>query len=122
MYNEIASETITRAAFNAYYYRAKAVALMHKSFAEIYQALFRALGKHKAFLTTYRIKRGMSDTKKPGGYAKDALYLLGYFEIKRYLENGGRLAFLYLTQDPELGELLLKYNLLPVSEFYLPRL
>lgn len=122
VYNEIASGTITRSAFEAYYYRAKAVHMMKHDFRTIFHALSPHLGEHKAFLTTYRIKRGMSDTGKSGGYPKDALYLLGYYEVKKYIERGGRVNFLYLTQDPELGELLLKYNLLPVSSYYEPQL
>ncbi|MBI4137457.1 DUF1704 domain-containing protein [Candidatus Roizmanbacteria bacterium] len=122
VYNEIASGTITESAFLTYYLRAKAVAMREKSFAEMYEVLFPTMGAHKAFLTAYRVKRGMSDTGKPGGYPKDALYLLGYREVEQFINRGGRLEFLYLTQDPELGGLLLKYNLLPVQSFHLPKL
>ncbi|MBI4137455.1 DUF1704 domain-containing protein [Candidatus Roizmanbacteria bacterium] len=120
VYNEVTTGTITESAYCMYFYRLKAVSMMDKSFREIYTYLSRYLSKNKAFITAFRVKRGISDTSKPGGYPKDALYLIGYKKVSDYLLSGGNVDLLYKTQVPELGELLNKYNLLSSTPCQMP--
>lgn len=121
VYNEITAKKITRSAYETYYYRLKAVSMIHKSFREIYNYLSNHVSDEKAFMITYRVKRGMGDTARPGGYPKDASYLAGYKKVQEYLENGGNLEFLYISRVPAIGELLLENDLLEVSTIQLPK-
>jgi hypothetical protein len=95
--------------------------MLHKSFREIFDLLTNHVSKEKAFMITYRVKRGMGDTSQPGGYAKDASYLLGYKTVKNYIESGGDVEFLYLSRFPELGELLYDNELLQHDSILLPK-
>jgi hypothetical protein len=67
------------------------------SFRETYNVL-RKLGasEESAWKYTFRVKRGLSDTAKPGVFAKDAQYLLGVFGIERYLKEDGKLQNLFV--------------------------
>lgn len=40
-----------------------------------------------AFAITYRTKRNLSDTSKPGGFTKDYVYFKGYYKIKKYAKK-----------------------------------
>lgn len=121
VYNEVTTGTITKSAYTMYFHRLKAVGMMDKSFREIYTYLARHMSKNKAFITAFRVKRGLSDTSKPGGYPKDALYLLGYKKVSDYLLSGGKLDLLYRTQVPQLGELLDRYHLLSTTHCNMPQ-
>lgn len=59
------------------------------SFYEIYQRL-RAKGvlPKTAFSITYRAKRGLADTSRPGAFTRDYLYLKGVLEIEKYIDQG----------------------------------
>ena len=120
IFNEIYTGLLTKSAYEYYYYRLKAVELIDRSFREIFDELTYHIGDKKAFLITSRVKRGMGDTSRPGGYPKDAAYLLGFQEVHEYLKNGGPYELLYLSRVPDLGQLLLKYDLLPRYRFALP--
>ncbi len=67
------------------------------SFRDTYNVL-RKLGasEENAWKYTFRVKRGLGDTSKPGVFAKDAQYLLGVFEIEKYLQAGGKLHDLFV--------------------------
>ncbi|MBI4130568.1 DUF1704 domain-containing protein [Candidatus Roizmanbacteria bacterium] len=121
VYNEVITGTITKSAYENYILRLRAVEHINKSFREIYDIL-RSHGttSNKAFMNAYRVKRGLPDTAKPGGFPKDASYLLGYKEVYDFIKRGGRYESLYLSRVPDLGQLLLKYNLLKPRHFYLP--
>jgi len=56
-------------------------ALEH-SFYEVFVYLHRYLDADDAFSMTLRVKRGMTDTAKKGGYTKDQVYLDGYLMLK----------------------------------------
>ena len=121
VFNEIYTKTITRKAYNIYFYRLKAVAMLQKSFREIYDYLTNFLTPHQAFIITARVKRGMADTSQPGGFPKDAAYLLGYNRINEYVSHGGSLSSLYIIRQPEYGKLLAKYDLLTDANYVLPK-
>ncbi len=121
VYNEITQKKITRSAMNTYLQRLQAVSKLELSFREIYNYLLNFMTPQLAFVMTYRVKRGMTDTSLPGGYEKDAYYLMGYFAVKDYVDKGGHLKDLYTFAIPELGVLLKKYNLASDKEPLLPK-
>jgi len=121
VYNEITTRSITPEAYQTYYNRIHAVRLLHKSFREIFETLGKDLPLHKAFITTYRVKRGMGETKEPGGFPKDAAYLLGYHEIESLISDGFSKKLLYATKSPVLTTLLNKYGLIDTKNLITPK-
>jgi hypothetical protein len=57
------------------------------SFREVYDAVHGIYPRKSAFDVVYRVKRGLSDTSKPGCYYKDQVYLRGFFKTRRKLEK-----------------------------------
>ncbi|MDO8270157.1 MAG: DUF1704 domain-containing protein, partial [Candidatus Levybacteria bacterium] len=121
IYNEITTRKITPSAFEMYYCRIKAVRLLHKSFREIYQTLLENLNPQRAFVMTYRVKRGMADTSQPGGFPKDASYLLGFHEIENLINENYPQELLYATKSPVLSAILDKYNLINTQKTIIPK-
>lgn len=121
IYNEITTRKITPSAFEIYYLRIKAVRLLHKSFREIYETLSEVLNPQRAFVMTYRVKRGLSDTSAPGGFPKDACYLLGFHEIENLIAAKYPKKLLYATKSPTLSSLLLKYGFLDTKNIITPK-
>lgn len=121
IYNEISTRKITPSAFEMYYYRIKAVRLLHKSFREIYETLLENLNPQRAFVMTYRVKRGLTDTSLPGGFPKDASYLLGYHEIENLISKNYPQKLLYATKSPLLSTLLHRYNLIDLENVRTPK-
>ncbi|HSW88700.1 MAG TPA: tyrosine/phenylalanine carboxypeptidase domain-containing protein [Candidatus Saccharimonadales bacterium] len=121
VFNEVYTKTITHKAYATYFYRLKAVEMLNCSFREIYTYLTNFVTPHQSFIITARVKRGMTDTSKPGGFPKDASYLLGYDKINKYVSDGGDLPFLYIVRNPEYGKILAKYNLLTTADYVLPK-
>ncbi len=121
VYNEIHSGLITKGAFETYYYRLKAVEMLHKSFREIFDYLLRYVKPEKAYMITYRVKRGMGDTSLPGGYSKDASYALGYLTVDTYIKSGGCIEMLYISRVPLIGQLLIDEELLTPTSILLPK-
>lgn len=121
IYNEITTRKITPSAFEMYYFRIKAVRNLNKSFRELFELLSEDLTQSRAFVMTYRVKRGLSDTSKPGGFPKDASYLLGYHEIQNLINENYDERLLYATQSPILSTLLHKYNLIDPEKILTPK-
>lgn len=121
VYNEVLTKTITLSSYETYWLRLKAVTMLDKSFREIFNELAHEVNPDKAFLITYRVKRGMGDTSLSGGFPKDASYLYGFEKVYDYMQKGGNLRFLYSVRVPYVGELLKKYDMLYDKEFKLPK-
>lgn len=121
IYNEVITRKITPSAFETYLFRIKAVRLLNKSFRDIYEILREDLPQQKAFVMTYRVKRGLSDTSNPGGYPKDAAYLLGLHEIESLISEKFPKDLLYATKSPMLSNLLIKYNLIDTKKVITPK-
>jgi len=65
-----------------------AVKGQNSSFAQTYQMLNQYIqDPQKCWRVTYRQKRGLEDTSKPGGYAKDLVYLQGIIEVYGWLSK-----------------------------------
>jgi len=56
------------------------------TFRELYNCLLAVFPDYVAFDTTYRVKRGLSETAKPGIYTKDIVYFRGFRKVKKALE------------------------------------
>ena len=69
-------------------------ALKH-SFRECYEKLLSYFGSKEAYTIVMRVKRGLIDTSEKGCFAKDHVYLKGFFEVQEYLNKGGDLAVLF---------------------------
>lgn len=121
VYNEVMTKTITRGAYETYWLRLKAVTLLQHSFREIFDDIVDEVPPEKAFMITYRVKRGMGDTSAPGGFPKDASYLYGFEKINEYVKKGGKISELYLVRVPEIGKLLKKHGLIGEFEQTLPK-
>ncbi|MCK9368935.1 flavohemoglobin expression-modulating QEGLA motif protein [Candidatus Dojkabacteria bacterium] len=57
------------------------------SFRELHNILLGFVPKVNAFNIAYRVKRGLSDTSKPGIYSKDLLYFKGFKKVRRMIEE-----------------------------------
>ncbi len=57
------------------------------SFRQLYNVLLGFFPKYAAFDLTYRVKRGLADTAKPGIYTKDIVYFRGYRRVLKKLES-----------------------------------
>lgn len=121
VYNEITTRKITPSAFEIYFNRIKAVRLLDKSFREIYESLCEDLDPKRAFVMTYRVKRGMRDTAEPGGFPKDASYLLGYHEVENLVLENYPKKLLYATKSPILSSLLHKHGLIDLDTVLVPK-
>ena len=121
VYNEINTKTITKKSFDNYYFRLKAANNLHLGFRELFDLLIAdGLTVKHAFNITYRAKRGMADTSKPGGFPKDSAYLLGYKAVLDYLKHNPE-KNMYYAKNPNLTNLLLKYDLIGEKRLLTPK-
>jgi len=121
VYNEVMTGTLTKKSFQNYYYRLKSVKNYHLSFRKIYEMLLNdGLSEKHAFNIAYRVKRGMYDTSKPGGYPKDSAYLLGYKAVLEFLKDNPE-KIMYYAKNPHLTKLLMKYNLIKKDNILYPK-
>ncbi|MBR9680135.1 MAG: DUF1704 domain-containing protein, partial [Candidatus Altiarchaeota archaeon] len=64
---------------------------IRSSFREIFNQLIElGLGGQEAWEVTVRVKRGLRDTSKEGGFTKDHVYLSGFLDILEFLEKYGK--------------------------------
>lgn len=70
---------------------------LNGSFSDVYAKLIEiGIPRSQAFRSAVKAKRGLSDTSQPGAFTKDYIYYKGYFQVKKFIENGGELKDLYL--------------------------
>ena len=62
---------------------------LQTGFRQVFDELRKYFNENLAWKITLRAKRGLIDTSKPGAYTKDYLYLKGYYEVKKFLEEKG---------------------------------
>lgn len=63
----------------------------YMTFRELYNALLGSVHRLEAFNIAYRVKRGLSDTSKPGIFCKDVVYLRGFHRVRAKLEKDASL-------------------------------
>lgn len=96
-----------------------------QSFHDIYSAVNK-IAPEDALHITHRVKRGMVNTCKAGGFTKDKVYYLGWKEVSRFFGNNSKLdrKFLYcgpiglhhlsmIRESIKIGELVGDYKLPP---------
>ena len=120
VYNEVQTQKITPNIYQIYALRLQAVRSLNLSFREIYTELSSAITPPLAYKITYRVKRGTRNTSLPGGFPKDAFYLLGYLAVKDYVSTGNNLQNLYYARTPDMYYFATKYNLLTDKDIILP--
>lgn len=97
VYNEDRAGLLSNDILKNYAGRVVAVDLALKnSFSTVYTDLLEFFPKEDAWTLTLRVKRGISDTSKPGAFTKDHIYLSGYYMIKDFVRKGGNLKSLYV--------------------------
>jgi len=94
---EIALKMYPKNYFGAESFQAIKVALNH-SFSEAYHILRneRNFDEYRALNLVLKTKRGLSDTSKKGGIAKQAIYFRGARKIEDFVKDGGDLKELYI--------------------------
>ncbi len=83
----------------------KTAEVLETSFAEAseLESVLQFLKKRKLsdenlrilFRKIYRVKRGIGDTSKPGGFTKDLVYFSGLKKVEKFLKQGGDIHELY---------------------------
>lgn len=108
------------------FFAARAIAAdlaITKSFYEVFNTLHKKyhLSKHNAYIITKRVKRGLRDTSKPGGYIKDHVYFEGFYMIKKFMQNGGDIRPLFIGKI-SLSELpLVKDEIMNTEGIIIPK-
>jgi len=70
---------------------------LEMSFSEARQELMNlGIKPKRAAKLVLNAKRGMSNTKKPGGFSKGVIYYQGYLQIQNFIRGGGNLKDLYI--------------------------
>jgi uncharacterized protein (TIGR02421 family) len=96
VYNEERAGLLHNDLLKTYAGRVVAVDLaLQSSFSSVYTTLREYFSDEDAFRLTMRVKRGLKDTSKPGGFTKDYFYLEGYYRVKEFVKKGGSLDSLY---------------------------
>lgn len=90
-------------------------------FRAVFEKLKQYVSEDRAWKTAVKVKRGLSDTGKPGAFVKNALYWWGCQQVEDYLKQGGDYEDLFLGKY-ELSQLdLVKGIEGLVKPKYLPR-
>lgn len=97
--------------------RALGVALALKGdFFSVFSQLSQYLSCEPAYRITERVKRGLSDTSRRGGFSKDCYYISGREKIREYVKQGGDVRILFVGKiglgDIDLAEGLLNKGIL----------
>jgi alpha-L-glutamate ligase-like protein/uncharacterized protein (TIGR02421 family) len=67
------------------------------SFSKVFESLLQYnLPLERAFRSTVKVKRGLTDTSKKGCFTKDLKYFTGFLQIEEFIKNGGDLKDLYI--------------------------
>lgn len=70
---------------------------LNSTFAEVFKKLIALHIPHEqAFRSCVKAKRGFYDTSRHGTFTKDYIYYKGYYRIKEFVENGGKIEDLYM--------------------------
>ncbi len=94
---------------------------LQSSFREVFNLALRYVKeKEEAWSLALKVKRGTTNTSKPGGFTKNHIYLAGLRKIEEFIKKGGDLTDLYIGKI-NLEELLLIKKLKKISPpKYLP--
>ncbi|MBU1446242.1 flavohemoglobin expression-modulating QEGLA motif protein, partial [Patescibacteria group bacterium] len=95
---------------------------MKHSFVEIFEKMLDfKIPPERAWRTALKVKRGLEDTGKAGGFTKDFLYYKGYKQIESFVAQGGNIKDLYRGKF-NINDLELILNIENIKEpKYLPK-
>jgi len=65
-------------------------------FRDLYDRIAEVGGRSLAWGIAQRIKRGLAEPGRPGVYAKDVVYFVGYNRVRRWLDEGNPVGRLYV--------------------------
>lgn len=65
-------------------------------FRPLYELMCERVSPGLAWGICLRVKRGLSAPEQPGVYAKDSVYLAGRNKVRKWLDEGGDIAHLYV--------------------------
>jgi uncharacterized protein (TIGR02421 family) len=96
LYKEKVAGTLNAATLKGFAGRVVAIKIaLENGFRKTFEFLSKFYSKNQAWDLTIRVKRGLSDTSKPGAFTKDLIYLKGYVEVNDYLSKGKPLKLLH---------------------------
>jgi uncharacterized protein (TIGR02421 family) len=88
LYKEKKTGNLTSSLLKGYAGRVIAINIgLKHSFRNTFNFLRKYYGKEKSWTLTVRVKRGLINTSKAGGFTKDLIYLKGYLEILDFLKK-----------------------------------
>lgn len=64
--------------------------------ATFHKLIAQKISPEQAFKSTLKAKRGFYNTDQSGAFTKDLAYFKGYYQIKKFVENGGHIPELYI--------------------------
>ena len=67
---------------------------LSSGFVEVFEELLIYFDEHTAYTIVERIKRGLTDTSRPGALSKEFHYFTGPAKVRSYLQVGGNLLML----------------------------
>jgi hypothetical protein len=65
-------------------------------FRDLYELMCESVSTGLAWGICTRVKRGLQTPGEPGVYAKDSVYLAGRNKVRKWLDEGGDIAHLYV--------------------------
>jgi len=73
------------------------VTAQKESFLNVFEMLLNyGVDSERAWITSVKVKRGISDTSASGAFTKDGLYFIGRQKIDEFIKSGGDLRKLYI--------------------------
>lgn len=88
IYNEYINDVLDLNTLKLYAARFLCCVHIDKSFYELFDMMVKlGFSQEVAIYVVSRIKRGLRDTKQPGGFNKDYVYLQGFKEVERAFVN-----------------------------------
>jgi len=91
------SKTTIRGSYKALALMIATKTAMNGSFVETFEkVLSYGIPIDHALRIALKTKRGISDTSMKGSFTKDTIYYKGFKEVSKYVEEGGKIADLYI--------------------------
>lgn len=92
IYNEVINNVLDEQTFKMYAARYYSCLNIDQSFFKLYDSLIKLnIPSETAMYVVARIKRGICDTSKSGGFVKDYVYFQGLYEVKNAIDTNDTL-------------------------------
>lgn len=120
VFNEYTNHCLDRDRAKVYVGRFLSTIHYRKSFREIFNLLEKFFTKEVSFQITFRVKRGIEDTSKPGGYLKEAAYLYGYLQLLNLIDSPEKYAQYFIGKITPKENIFFNHNLFKKRNIILP--